>query len=99
MRLEQRLLSAAAALWLSFAGLCGTGAATAQPAAQSWPQRPVRFIVSLSAGSGSDVTARLLAERLSPRWGQPVVVENRPGGDAVIAINAFIAAHDDHTFL
>ncbi len=97
MTIGRRLTTAAAALWLSFNAMPGLGPATAQ--AQSWPQRPVKFIVSLSAGSGSDVTARLLAERLSPRWGQPVVVENRPGGDAVIAINAFIAAHDDHTFL
>jgi tripartite-type tricarboxylate transporter receptor subunit TctC len=97
MMFGRRLLTAAAALWLSLTAPCGTG--QAQTIAQSWPQRPVRFIVSLSPGSGSDVTARLLADRLSPRWGQPIVVENRPGGDAVIAINAFIAARDDHTFL
>jgi len=41
----------------------------------------------------------LLAERLTTRWNQPVVVENRPGGDAVVAINAFIGAKDDHTLL
>src|SRR5262245_3669818 len=67
--------------------------------AQSWPQRPVRFIVSLGPGSGADVGARLLADRLSTKWKQPVVVENRPGGDAVVAINAFIGAKDDHTLL
>src|ERR1700693_5357928 len=64
-----------------------------------WPTRPVRFILTLGAGSGSDIGARLLADRLSPRWGQPVVVENRPGGDGVVAINAFITAHDDHVLL
>jgi tripartite-type tricarboxylate transporter receptor subunit TctC len=95
MTIGRGLLSAAAGLALSLTLMCGMRPALAQ----SWPQRPVKFIVSLSAGSGSDVTARLLAERLSPRWGQPVIVENRPGGDAVIAINAFIAAHDDHVFL
>jgi tripartite-type tricarboxylate transporter receptor subunit TctC len=67
--------------------------------AQSWPQRSVRFIVSLGPGSGADISARLFADRLSARWGQPVVVENRPGGDAVVAITAFISAKDDHTLL
>ena len=64
-----------------------------------WPTRPVRFILTLGAGSGSDIGARLLADRLSQRWGQPVVVENRPGGDAIVAINAFVTAHDDHVLL
>jgi len=67
--------------------------------AQSWPQRPVKFIVPLGPGAGADLTGRMLAERLSKQWGQPVVVENRPGADAVLAINAVIAAKDDHTLL
>ena len=92
---QRSLLTAVAALSLGFSAL-----STVSPAvAQTWPTRPVKFIVSIGPGSGSDITARLLAERLSSRWGQPVVVENRPGGDAVIAINALIAAHDDHTLL
>jgi tripartite-type tricarboxylate transporter receptor subunit TctC len=66
---------------------------------QSWPTRPVRFIVTLGAGSGADIGARLLADRLSQRWGQPIVVDNRPGGDAIVAINAFVSAHDDHVLL
>jgi tripartite-type tricarboxylate transporter receptor subunit TctC len=64
--------------------------------AQTWPQRPVKFILPLGAGSGADIGARLIADKLSKRWGQPVVVENRPGGDGMVAINAFIGAHDDH---
>jgi tripartite-type tricarboxylate transporter receptor subunit TctC len=64
-----------------------------------WPTRPVRFILTLGAGSGSDIGARLLADRLSQRWGQPVIVENRPGGDGVVAISAFVTAHDDHVLL
>jgi tripartite-type tricarboxylate transporter receptor subunit TctC len=67
--------------------------------AQTWPQRPVKFIVSLGPGSGADITARLLADRLAKRWGHPVVVENRPGANGVIAINALLAARDDHTLL
>jgi tripartite-type tricarboxylate transporter receptor subunit TctC len=68
-------------------------------AAEGWPTRPVRFIVTLGAGSGADIGARLLADRLSQRWGQPVIVDNRPGGDGIVAINAFVSAHDDHVLL
>jgi tripartite-type tricarboxylate transporter receptor subunit TctC len=67
--------------------------------AQNWPQRPVKFILPLGPGAGADIGARLFADQLSRRWGQPVVVENRPGGDGIIAINAVIAARDDHTLL
>jgi tripartite-type tricarboxylate transporter receptor subunit TctC len=70
--------------------------ASADPA---WPTRPVKFILTLGPGSGSDIEARLFADRLSQRWGQPVVVENRPGGDGIVAINAFVGAHDDHVLL
>ena len=65
----------------------------------NWPQRTVRFILPLGPGSGSDIGARLFAERLTARWGQPVVIENRPGGDGFVAITAFLGAHDDHTLL
>ena len=68
-------------------------------AAQSWPQKPVRFILSLGPGSGADIGARLYADRLTKMWGHPVIVENRPGGDGVIAINAVIQAKDDHVLL
>jgi len=73
--------------------------AIAPSQAQTWPQRPVRFIVTLGAGSGVDIGTRLIADRLSRRWGQPVVVENRPGGDGLVAIGAFAAANDDHVLL
>jgi tripartite-type tricarboxylate transporter receptor subunit TctC len=67
--------------------------------AADWPTRPVKLVLTLGPGSGSDISARLFADRLSQRWGQPVVVENRPGGDGVVAINAFVSAHDDHVLL
>jgi tripartite-type tricarboxylate transporter receptor subunit TctC len=67
--------------------------------AQTWPQRAVKFIVTLGPGSGVDIGTRLLADRLTRRWGQPVVVENRPGGDGLVAIGAFVAANDDHVLL
>ena len=62
---------------------------------QNWRQRPVRFIVTLGPGSGVDFGTRLLGDRLSKRWDQPVVVENRPGGDAIVAVSAVIK-NDDH---
>jgi tripartite-type tricarboxylate transporter receptor subunit TctC len=71
----------------------------AQTQAQSWPQRPVKFIVGLGPGSAQDIAARLFGDQLSKRWGQPVVIENKPGADGINAINAFIGAHDIHTLL
>jgi tripartite-type tricarboxylate transporter receptor subunit TctC len=65
--------------------------------ADSWPERNVTFILPLGAGSGVDVTSRLIADKLSAKWGKPVVIENRPGGDALVAINAFLSATDGHT--
>jgi tripartite-type tricarboxylate transporter receptor subunit TctC len=71
-----------------------------QPAAaQAWPTRSVKFIVPLGPGSGVDIGARLIADKLSQKWGKPVVVENKPGGDAIVAISAFTGANDDHVLL
>lgn len=67
--------------------------------AQTYPQRPIRFILQFGPGAGVDITARLLGDRLAARWGKPVIVENRPGGDGLVAINAFTSANDDHTLL
>lgn len=67
--------------------------------AQAWPQRSVHFVLPLGAGSGADIGARLLADRLSKRWGQTVVVENRPGGDGMVAINTVLNARDDHMLM
>jgi tripartite-type tricarboxylate transporter receptor subunit TctC len=87
----------------ALAALTLSTAAPAQPQAesqaQSWPQRPVRFIVGLGPGSAQDIAARLFGDQLSKRWGQPVVVENKPGADGIVAINAFTGAHDPHTLL
>lgn len=87
------------------AAVCMLAAVTMTPPsadAQSpsaWPQRNVRFIIPFGPGSGADISARMLSPQLQTRWGHPVVVENRPGGDALVAINAFTGAADDHTLL
>jgi len=94
MRVKLRWLFAAA-----FALVAVIAAAAVAPAQTAWPTRSVKFILPLGPGAGSDIAARLFADRLSKKWGQPVVVENRPGGDALVAINAFVSAHDDHVLL
>src|SRR6187431_748491 len=77
----------------------GAQPALAQTQSSTWPQRSVRFILPLGPGSGVDIGSRLIADRLAQKWGKPVVIENKAGGDAIVAITAFTAANDDHTFL
>jgi tripartite-type tricarboxylate transporter receptor subunit TctC len=96
MRVTLRLCAVAFGL---IAVLFAAARVPSASAASDWPTRSVKFILTLGPGAGSDIEARLFADRLSRRWGQPVVVENRPGGDGIVAINAFVGAHDDHQLL
>jgi tripartite-type tricarboxylate transporter receptor subunit TctC len=64
-----------------------------------WPQHSVRMITPLGPGSGMDVTARIFAERLSAKWGQPVVVENRQGADGILAVQSFLSDRDNHSLM
>lgn len=70
--------------------------ARAQPA---WPTRPVRLVVPYAAGGPSDIIARTLQTPLAAELGQPVVVDNRPGGGALIGTEAVARAEDGHSFL
>src|SRR5216683_1473544 len=63
--------------------------------AQAYPSRPVRWIVGFPAGGGSDIVARLIAQRLSERLGWPFVIENRPGAGTNIATEAVVRAPPD----
>jgi tripartite-type tricarboxylate transporter receptor subunit TctC len=94
-----RLRHCAVALALLVVPALAAPASAQPPAGQGWPTRTVKFIVTLGPGSGSDIGGRLLADRLTKKWGQPVVIENRPGGDGIVALNAFVSAHDDHILL
>src|ERR1041385_8632307 len=94
--LNGSLMKSALAVLLAAVALLA-GSAPAQ--AQSWPTRPVKFIVPFGPGAGADIGARLFAEKLTQKWGQPVVIENKPGGDSIVAIQSFLSANDDHVLL
>ncbi|MFZ4408184.1 MAG: Bug family tripartite tricarboxylate transporter substrate binding protein [Paracraurococcus sp.] len=84
---------------LALAGLAGVvGAQSAR--ATSFPQRLVRILVPVPAGSVPDILARLIAERAASEWGFPVVVENRPGAGGAIGVEAGVRSPSDgHTLL
>ncbi|MEN9670665.1 MAG: hypothetical protein RL018_942 [Pseudomonadota bacterium] len=82
------VLASAAALLFSFS-----------THAQEWPTKPVRIITPFPVGSGPEGVVRLLADKLSRTWGKPVVVENKPGGNGFIAIDAFKRGATDGTDL
>jgi tripartite-type tricarboxylate transporter receptor subunit TctC len=68
--------------------------------AQSYPSRPIRIVVGLAAGSSPDITARLMAQSLSERLRQPIIIDNRPGAGTTIATEAVVrAVPDGYTLL
>lgn len=81
------------------AGTLGLPALQAHAQAPGWPSRPVRLIVPYPAGGGVDVLARALAQKLQDRWGQSVVVDNRPGGNTILGTEQAARATDQHTLL
>ena len=75
-------------------------AARAQPAARPFPEHPVRYVVPFAPGGLTDVMARLVGQKLGERWGRAVVIDNRPGGNAMIGADIVAkAAPDGHTLL
>ncbi len=68
--------------------------------AQSWPSKPVKFIVPYAAGGLPDTVARIVAQKLTERIGQSVIVDNKPGGNGVVAYqNLLVGPNDSHTFI
>jgi tripartite-type tricarboxylate transporter receptor subunit TctC len=70
-------------------------AATAPAVGQDYPTRPIRALTATSAGGTSDIFMRLIGEEMHKRWGQPIVVENRPGGGMTIGGRACAEAPND----
>ena len=87
--------------WLVSTAFCGLMACLGTTAfAQNYPTRTIKFIVPYSAGGLPDTVARIYAQRLSDRLGQPVVVDNKPGANGVVAAQAMAASpKDGYTFL
>ncbi len=77
------------------AGLLAAGAAAAQTGDATWPDRPVRLIVPFPAGSSTDIISRILAQRLSTRLGQQVVIDNRVGASGNLGADAVAKAAPD----
>lgn len=72
---------------------------SATTAADTWPTRPVKIVIGLPPGSGSDLLARALAQELAETWKQPVIVENKPGGSGIIAASTVAKSSPDGTTL
>lgn len=84
-------------LVIAAAALAASGLSHAQ---QAWPTKQVRIITPFPVGAGPEGVARLVADKLAKKWGQPVIVENRPGGNGFIAINTFKGgASDGHDLI
>jgi len=89
----------AVALIVAAVSVTVTSLNAAQPE-QKFPVRPVRVVVPFTAGSATDITARMVGPRLGERWAQPVVIDNRPGAGGTLAAAAVAkATPDGHTLL
>ena len=78
-------------------GLAITATAATTSLAQRWPTHPVRFVLPFGPGSGADTAARLITDKLQQKWGEPVVIDGKPGGDGLLSLGAVVSAKDDHT--
>jgi tripartite-type tricarboxylate transporter receptor subunit TctC len=80
---------------LVFVIVCAALASMTSSRADEWPSRPIRAIIPLSPGSAADIIPRIVFEQLSVQFGQPIVVENKPGASGTIAARAVAMADPD----
>src|SRR5690606_11149930 len=89
-----------AARGIAAAALLVTGAAFAQAPGAGYPQRAVRLVAPVPPGSGVDTYTRAIAQKLGEIWGHPVIVDNRPGANGIIAVEQVTRAKPDgHTMM
>ena len=103
-RLQLRAISFAAVVATGIALGAGQGVAWAQTTStgsgQAYPSKPIRLVISTTAGSQPDMIARMIGQKMSESWGQAVVLDNRPGAQGTLAaVPASKAAPDGHTLL
>ena len=78
-----------------FGLLFGTMAGATAQAAEAYPTRPIRIIILVQPGGGSDITSRAVAQKMTEAWGQQVIVDNRPGGNGVLGMEIAKSANPD----
>ena len=94
MRLHRRHLLTLTTVCAAAATL---GAALPALAQAAWPSRPVKIVVPTGPGSSLDLIVRAMSDKLAARWGQPVVIENKPGAGGMLGMDAVAKATDGHT--
>jgi tripartite-type tricarboxylate transporter receptor subunit TctC len=101
LMVNSRSLWRLGALAVNCCSVCAAASAFAVPViAQTYPSKPIRFIVPYAAGGNADIMARIIGQRLSEATGQPVVIDNRPGANSIIGTEMVVrAAPDGYTGL
>jgi tripartite-type tricarboxylate transporter receptor subunit TctC len=89
MRRRETLLSLGLGILATMAGL------SARAWAQAYPDKPIRIVVPYPPGSGTDIVARILAQKISENWGQQVIVDNKPGAGAIVGVEAVARSTPD----
>src|SRR5882762_4235184 len=88
------------ALWAGALSVVVPAAAALAQTAAPYPSRPITLVVPYTPGSGIDILARVIAPKLNRKWGEPVVVDNRPGASGIIGADAVAkAAPDGYTLM
>ena len=80
---------------LQLLALCALSAVAHPAAAQSYPSRPIRLVLGYAAGGVADITARLVAQKLSVSLGQPIIVDNKPSAGGIVAAETVAKAEPD----